>query len=107
VGLTPPPRPVGAPILPPPLYPIENLVFKNQKVTLDGYRFKNCAFVDCTLVVRRGNFRLEECFFQGIWWVEFDGNAGRVVKLCSIVDWSTVGQGLKATVHPNGGVSVS
>ena len=109
MGLTPPPLPpvpLGIPLAP-LLVLIENLVFKEQRVVMDGYRFKNCAFVDCTMVVRRGNFKIEECFLQGTWWCVFEGNAQRVTKLGSILDWTTVGSDLKAVLHENGGISIT
>jgi len=98
---------------PPPLLPlipltlIENLVFNEKSIKLDGYRFRNCAFVNCTLEVRRGNFRLEECFFQGNWWCSFDGDAQRIAKLFTILDSATIVPGLKAVLHENGGVSIT
>lgn len=94
---------------PPPSYLqlIENLVFKDENILLDGYRFKNCAFVNCTLQVRSGRFRLEECFLQGGWWANFDGNALKVLKLASILDWSSVVPEYRAKWHANGGVSIT
>jgi hypothetical protein len=97
-------------ILPPPpdgLYLIENLVFKGKKLQLDGYRFKNCAFVDCLFEVNAGNFKIEECFLQGNWWCQFGGIAQRVTKLISILDPESAGPDLKAVVHPNGGVTIA
>jgi hypothetical protein len=95
--------------LPPPqglLFLIENLVFKDQEIQLDGYRFKNCAFVNCTLCTHSGNFRIEECFFQGTWWARFSGNAIRLVKLASVVDLEAWNPELKAVIHPSGGVTI-
>jgi hypothetical protein len=54
-----------------------------------------------------GNFKLEQCYFQGGWWARFDGNAHNVVRLASILDWETAATGVRAEVHPDGGVSIS
>jgi hypothetical protein len=90
----------------PQLYLVQNLVFKNQTIPLDGYHFKNCAFVDCTLYVKVGNFRFEEVFFQGNWWCTFDGNALTVTRLNSILDSTKAPAGLRAHMHPNGGITI-
>lgn len=96
-------------LTPPPGYlqPIENLVFKDKTILLDGYRFKNCSFVNCVLLVSSGRFRLEECFLHAGWWANFEGNALNVMKLASILDWSSVGAQYRAEWHPNGGVSIT
>jgi hypothetical protein len=96
--------------LPPPpsyLYLIHDLVFKEKEIQLDGYHFKNCAFVNCALVTEVGNFKLEECYFQGNWWARFDGNAHNIVRLASIVDWEVATPGVRAVWHPDGAVSIS
>jgi hypothetical protein len=97
LGLTPPPD---------YLYLIENLVFKDQAIQLDGYRFKNCAFVNCTLHVQSGNFRIEECFIQGNWWANLSGDAARVAKLTTSLDQDSIGPALRSVIHPNGGISI-
>jgi hypothetical protein len=95
-------------IPPPPslLQLVENLVFNNQVINLDGYEFKNCAFVDCTLRTSVGNFKLQECFFQGTWWVDFGGRALTITRLASIVDLEGAEPKYKAIAHPNGGVTI-
>ena len=105
-SLPPPPEPPESPFPVPLLFKIENLVYKEKRIMLDGYRFKNCAFVNCILHTSTGNFRIEECFFQGDWWVHFSGNAANIVKLMSILDLSEFNPSLKAVVHPNGGISI-
>jgi hypothetical protein len=89
------------------LFTIENLVYKDAQIELDGYRFKNCAFVNCVLHTASGNFKLEECFVQGNWWAKVDGNALNVMKLASALDWSTVSPEFRAVWHPNGGLSIT
>jgi hypothetical protein len=95
-------------LTPPPgyLYLIENLVFKSNTITLDGYRFKNCAFVDCALQTETGRFKMEECFLQGTFWLKFEGPAQRIARLASLIDWSVATGDVRAFHHPNGGISI-
>jgi hypothetical protein len=92
--------------LTPQLYRIENLVFKEQTVNLDGYYFKNCAFVSCVLTTSAGNFVLDECFFGGEWGVRFGGMAPNIVKLTRILDWSEPSVELMPVVSHSGGVTI-
>jgi hypothetical protein len=89
-----------------PYYAVENLVFKNQRITLDGYHFKNCAFVDCVLRTLTGKFKIEECYLQGSFWLAFADDALRVARLASLVDWNEATAEVRAIYHPNGGVSI-
>lgn len=107
MSMTPPPPLLPLSLMLPQLVLIENLVFKEKSVVLDGYRFKNCAFVNSVLIVRIGNFAIEECFFGETWWVKFEGNAKRVVRLDSTLDPNTASPVFKAVRHPNGGVSIT
>jgi hypothetical protein len=93
---------------PPPdhLFLIENLVFKDQTIALDGYRFKNCAFVDCSLKTQMGRFKIEECYLQGNFWLKFEGNAARTARLASLIDWNVADQEVRVFYHPNGGISI-
>lgn len=97
--------PANLPTPPGFLYPIHNLVYKEKRIMLDGYHFKNCAFVDCVLITNTGNFRIEECFV-GIWWVNFGINATRIVKLTQMLDRNDWNPGLNPTFHENGGFSI-
>lgn len=94
------------PPLPDQLFLIENLVFKDQIIALDGYRFKNCAFVDCRLKTVTGRFKIEECYLQGTFWLIFDGNAQRAARLASLIDWSVANQEARVFYHQNGGISI-
>jgi len=42
-------------------YTIDNRVYKNERINLDGYTFRNCAFINCDLNTAKGNFRLQDC----------------------------------------------
>ena len=35
--------------------------YNNQKFTIDGYRFVECRFDNCTLYVNTGEFEFERC----------------------------------------------
>src|SRR6266853_1709881 len=78
-----------APVQAPPLdrllqqYAIENRVYKNVQINLDGYTFRNCAFIGCELHTRKGNFRIVDCHISNCT-TYFLGNALRIVKLFSI-----------------------
>ncbi len=95
-------------LVPPPdlLYLVENLVFKDNLISLDGFRFKNCAFVNCTLKTATGRFKLEECYLQANFWLDFKGNAQRAARLASLVDWSVANQDARVFYHGNGGISI-
>lgn len=38
---------------------------QNEQVHLDGYRFENCTFVNCTLTYTMPDFELVDCVFVG------------------------------------------
>ncbi len=104
VSLTPPPsfgRPLAVPLF---RKTIENYVFTKQTVKLDGYTFKNCAFVECSLLTEIGNFEIEQCFLGQTAFL-FNSNALRTARLCSLLDWDQSPM-LKATIYPNGSVTV-
>jgi len=86
-------------------YPIENVVFKQKRVNLDGYTFRNCAFVDCTLYTSVGNFRLEECFIHSGSFLIFLGNAVRVTKLASLLNFERSPE-LRPEFHPDGSCTI-
>ena len=44
---------------------ISGKVFKDQTFAIDGYRFINCRFENCTLTVNRGTFEFHNCFITG------------------------------------------
>ena len=61
---------------------IEGKWFNHQRVVLDGYTFSNCRFDGCELVVNKGTYRIERCFFENCS-VSFGGEALKVAKLCN------------------------
>src|SRR5690349_21507557 len=40
-------------------YKVEDRVYKNQQINVDGYSFKNCAFINCTITTSKGNFHFD------------------------------------------------
>ncbi len=102
-ALAPPPAPLT--LL--ERYTIDNRVYKNDRIDLDGYTFRNCAFINCVLHTAKGNFYLESCHFH-LCTLHFSGNALRVVRFSSILlgNWDQLNEGLRAQVHPDGSVSI-
>jgi len=86
---------------------VENRVYKNVQINLDGYTFKNCAFVGCDLRTSKGNFDIQDCHFSSCT-VYFFGNALKVVRLSSLLleNWSLVNQHFHAKAEPDGGVTI-
>ena len=86
--------------------PIENVVFKQKNMVLDGYKFKNCAFISCVLHISVGNFVLEECFVNSDTTFIFGENALRVSKVCSLLNYAA-SPGLHPTIHADGSVTIA
>lgn len=84
-------------------YYVSDRVYKNQAIDIDGYHFKNCAFINCTLTTSKGNFSFDGCYFQyGM--INFDGNALRVLRLASLVqNWRDV---ISAHVEADGATTI-
>jgi|SRR6266850_3492050 len=93
------------PFLPKISQPIENVVYKQKRITLDGYNFKNCAFIACELYTDVGNFVLEECFLNPQTVFFFREDALRVAKLASLVDFNQ-SPGLRAEYHEDGSITI-
>lgn len=87
---------------------VENRVYKNQQINIDGYVFRNCAFFNCGITTEKGNFDLVSCHLRGCWFL-FGGNALRVVKLTSLVfsTWNQLQEELRARVEPDGSVTIT
>lgn len=64
---------------------IENHVYRDVALMLDGYTFKNCAFYNCNLHTVVGNFILDRCWL-GDCRIYFDGNSIRILKLASLLN---------------------
>src|SRR5436309_2062025 len=88
-------------------YVIDNRVYKRVRINLDGYTFRNCAFIDCLLQTAKGNFILESCHLH-MCTFQFSGNALRVAKLCSLLlgNWEQLNEGLRAQIEADGSCTV-
>jgi hypothetical protein len=88
-------------------YDIENRVYKNVQINLDGYTFRNCAFIGCALHTSKGNFHIVDCHVANCS-LYFMGNAARSVKLSSMLheSWNNLFEGIRPKVEPDGGVTI-
>jgi len=86
---------------------VENRVYKNQRISLDGYSFTNCAFINCELFTSKGNFHMVGCYFN-LGTVYFSENALRVVRLSALLlgNWGHVPEPLRPHVESDGGVTI-
>lgn len=64
-----------------PLTLADGLYFRNKVVNLDGYRFLNCRFDDCQLVVLSPNFDLEHCVIDSGTSINYGPGLTRVIRL--------------------------
>ena len=88
----------------PQTYEVNNRVYKNQEVQLDGYTFRNCAFINCVLVTLTGNFHIDSCHFH-LGQIYFGGNAFRSIQLSSLL-WGTDMSGFRGKVEPDGSITI-
>ncbi len=107
VALTEARRTAGPPLTLFELYTVDNRVYKHQDVYLDGYTFRNCAFINCTLHTSKANFHLVSCHFD-LCSVHFSGNALRAVRLSSLLlqDSAQLIEGYRARVDAEGGITI-
>jgi len=86
---------------------VESRVYKDVGLSLDGYTFSNCVFINCQLTTSTGDFRIKDCHMQSCK-VYFYGNALRVVRLSSILmgNWQYLVEGLRAKIEPDSGFTV-
>jgi hypothetical protein len=47
------------------LITVTDQLFEKRVIYIDGYRFINCRFVDCTVKTLRGTFELHHCVIAG------------------------------------------
>jgi len=88
-------------------YLVENRVYKNEVVSLDGYTFRNCAFIGCSLLISKGNFHIWDCHIANCM-AQFGGNALNVVKLSALMlgTWDQFNEELRPSAEPDGGVTI-
>jgi hypothetical protein len=99
------------PVRPPMLffepYTVDNRVYKGERISLDGYTFKNCAFINCVLTTAQGNFVLDSCHLS-LCTLQFSGNALKVVRLSSILlgNWDQLNVSLRPYLEPDGALTI-
>ena len=86
---------------------VDNRVYKNDLIDLDGYTFRNCAFIGCLLKTSKGNFQIISCHFDSCR-VYFSGNSLKAVKLSSLLLGSgeQFGEALRAHRAADGGITI-
>ncbi len=47
------------------LITVADQMFQNRDIYVDGYRFINCSFINCKLLVLRGTFEFHHCLLRG------------------------------------------
>jgi hypothetical protein len=78
---------------------VVNKYFKGQQVAVDGYRFINCVFEDCELVINRGTFEFHNCKMQ-IKQFYFAEEAKKTIQLLMLCDKCFVCDKLPPFVRP-------
>jgi hypothetical protein len=48
------------------LIQLSDQMFKDRTMYIDGYRFINCSFVNCTFMILRGTFEFHHCLMDGV-----------------------------------------
>jgi hypothetical protein len=100
-------RPPAASSLGDPLV-ARNLYYHGKQVTLDGYRFEECRFDHCTLVVHSANFVLDRCVIDTRSVIQYGPSLVKVIQLfTSRYDWLAENlPGLAPTTHADGTISI-
>ena len=89
------------------LITVSDQLFENRAIYIDGYRFINCSFVNCTLTVLRGTFEFHHCnitnskrhFGQGAQKsIQFYAFSNNTLK---------ASEGFGAKFHPDGSFSIA
>ncbi|MBZ5505765.1 MAG: hypothetical protein LAO78_09775 [Acidobacteriia bacterium] len=84
---------------------ITDRVYKDQQLNLDGYTFKNCAFINCHLAISNANFSLDKCYFQNSR-VFLSGNALKTVKLTALFARMEIPDSMRAQLDPDNAVTI-
>src|ERR1043166_4134699 len=65
------------------VYPpeVNGLYYRGKILVLDGYRFTNCRFDNCTLQVSTTNFSLVHCVIDDLTTIQYGGDTLKLVKL--------------------------
>jgi hypothetical protein len=87
---------------------LRNVYYKNKRVTLDGYIFRECRFDGCTIVINSASFQLDRCVIDEQCVIQYGPEPVKVVKLfTSRYKWWTDNvTALSAQVHADGTISI-
>ncbi len=93
-------------------YTLRQQWYNGQDIYLDGFRFERCRFDRCRIILSRGVFEIERCFFAECQFLYLN-EAGRIVRLYNFI--APIAQSearmrfpsLIPTIHQDGTVSIT
>jgi len=91
------------------LITITDKVFKDQTVLVDGYRFINCRFEKCNLIIKRGTFEFHHCVVDDASKRSYSDGAQKCVQLFLFKNTIkyTINKGFLPKSYPDGSFSIS
>ena len=109
-GISPQPTLGALAALFPPslLYQKTSQYFRNQRLYIDGYTFKNCRFDACELITYKGTFTFDHCVIGDDTVIIYGGEALKVVKLFNSKSpyWSLF-PNIVAQINPDGTFTIT
>jgi hypothetical protein len=90
---------------------VVNKYFSNQTVIVDGYRFINCIFDNCELIIYRGTFELHNCKLN-IKMYRYSEESQKIIQLlmlsgvCNGCDKMSIYAFLKPKINTDGTISI-
>ena len=88
------------------LITIEDQYFKEQTLFVDGYRFINCRFENCTLNVLRGTFEFHHCSLAGGLFT-YDAEALKCIQLFNSGGAPKVPEAFQSKKYPDGSFTIA
>ena len=65
------------------------LYYRNQHIVIDGYKFVNCRFDNCTIETRNGNFDIVSCIIDNSNQLKYGSESRKAIQLfTSRYDWA-------------------
>ena len=86
----PPPSPPSPPSPPPPPSGLRGLLetpavedtwYNGKEIKLDGFKFKNCRFDNCRLIISSSNFSLDHCYIDDKSLIMFSGDIMKIIRI--------------------------
>lgn len=119
-GALPPPSHSAARGLPPPRTknplaelaamlgrpPVKGLYYNGKVIAVDGYKFVECRFDNCKLLVNNSNFEFIDCVFDTSTVVVFNGDAMRIIRMYNMHP-SMPEPPFVPTVNKNGSITIT